>query len=81
MEQVLSEHISRHMREMVTGSSQHKFTQGKSCLTNLISFRNKITGFLDDGRIKKLYQGLDSVSHNILVSILEHCSLGSQLDV
>lgn len=31
----------------VTGNSQKEFTKGKTCLTNLIAFYNKINGFVD----------------------------------
>lgn len=43
MEQVFLECISGHMKKK-TGSSQHGFTEGKSCLTTLIALYSIVTG-------------------------------------
>lgn len=43
MEQVILEIISRHMSDKkIIRNSQHGFTQGKSCSTNLITFYDKM---------------------------------------
>ena len=55
--------------------SQHGFINGRSCLTNLISFYDKVTCLVDEGKaVDVVYpnfsKAFDTVPHNNLVEKL-----------
>ena len=60
--------------------SQHGFTKGRSCLTNLISFDDLATCLMDEGKAVDIVyldfsKAFDTVSHGIILQKLAVCGL------
>ena len=81
MEQFVLDAISTQLEEKkVIRNSQHGFTKGKSCLTNLIAFYGGITSWVDGGRaVNVVYldfsKAFETVSHVILIMKLRKCGI------
>ncbi|PKU36535.1 rna-directed dna polymerase from mobile element jockey- hypothetical protein [Limosa lapponica baueri] len=81
MERLILGIILKHMEEKkAIRSSQHGFTKGNSCLTNLIAFYDGMTGWMDEGRVVDVVyldfsKAFNTVSHSILIGKLRKCGL------
>lgn len=77
MEQTLLEDIFRHMRdEWMIRDSQHGFTKGRLCLTNLVASYDEVMTTLDKWKATDVIyldvcEASDMVQHHILISKLE----------
>ena len=73
MEQIISGTIMDQLKvNQGIRPSQHGFTNGRSCLTNLISFYDKVTRLVDEGQaVDVVYldfsKAFDTVPPNILM--------------
>ncbi|PKU41752.1 rna-directed dna polymerase from mobile element jockey-like [Limosa lapponica baueri] len=76
MAQIILSAILQHMKDtQAIRPSQHGFMKGRSCLTNLISFYDKLNHLVDEAKtVDVVYldfsRAFDIISHNILLEKL-----------
>ena len=85
MESIIRENIVSHLnRYALIHSSQHGFTAGKSCQTNLIDYLNILTRLVDEGHsIDVVYldfaKAFDKVPHQRLLLKVEGLGIGGKV--
>ena len=83
MEKLVKESIVAHLNKRnLIRESQHGFMEGKSCLTNLLSFLETATSYNDDGLpVDVLYldfsKAFDKVPHQRLITKLKAHGIGN----
>lgn len=72
-ETIIRDNLVHHLeRNQLIASSQHGFRKGRSCLSNLLEFLDKVTGCIDDGdSVDVIFldfaKAFDKVSHRRLI--------------
>uniref|UniRef100_A0A803T8Q3 Reverse transcriptase domain-containing protein n=1 Tax=Anolis carolinensis TaxID=28377 RepID=A0A803T8Q3_ANOCA len=81
LEKIIKEVVCKHLEtNAVIANSQHGFTKNKSCQTNLISFFDRVTSWVDTGNaVDVAYldfsKAFDKVPHDLLANKLVKCGL------
>ncbi|KAJ7422027.1 RNA-directed DNA polymerase from mobile element jockey-like protein [Pitangus sulphuratus] len=85
MEKIILEGIEKHLKDsVVTAHSQYGFMRGKSCLSNLISFYDKVTHLADQGKpVDVIFldfgKAFDTVSCKILLDKMSSTQLDKHI--
>ena len=81
VEKIILAAVGRHLKDnAIIRHSQHGFTKGKSCLTNLISSYGKITHLGDEGKVVDVVfwdfsKAFDTVPHGVLLNKLSNSEM------
>ena len=81
MERIVKDNIVEHLNEYnVIKGSQHEFTRGRSCLTNLLEFFEEVYERKDEGKpVDVIYldfaKAFDKVPHKRLAENYKHVEL------
>jgi len=84
MERIVKDNVVEHLNEYkVIKGSQHGFTRGRSCLTNLLEFFEEVYEMIDEGKpVDVIYldfaKAFDKVPHKRLAKKLQACGIRGQ---
>src|SRR6218665_3866993 len=84
MERIVKDNVVEHLNEYnVINGSQHGFTRGRSCLTNLLEFFEEVYDRIDEGKpVDIIYldfaKAFDKVPHKRLAKKLQGCGIRGQ---
>src|SRR6218665_2030398 len=84
MERIVKDNVVEHLNEFnVIKGSQHGFTRGRSCLTNLLEFFDEVYERIDEGKpVDVIYldfaKAFDKVPHKRLAKKLQACGIRGQ---
>jgi len=85
MERIVKDNIVEHLNEHnIIKGSQHGFTGGRSCLTNLLEFFEEVYDKIDQGKpVDVIYldfaKAFDKVPHKRLAKKLQACGIRGQV--
>ena len=85
LESVIKDEVVKHLdRFKLIKDSQHGFTKGRSCLTNLLEFFEEVTSILDGGKpVDVIYldfaKAFDKVPHRRLIRKLQSHGIQGQV--
>jgi hypothetical protein len=85
MERIVKDNIVEHLKEQdIIKGSQHGFTKGRSCLTNLLEFFEEVFEKIDEGKpVDVIYldfaKAFDKVPHKRLAKKLQACGISGQV--
>src|SRR6218665_1192694 len=81
---IVKDNVAEHLNGYkVIKGSQHRFTRGRSCLTNLLEFFEEVYEMMDEGKpVDVIYldfaKAFDKVPHKRLAKKLQACGIRGQ---
>lgn len=81
MEKIFFSATERHVKnKAIIRYSQHRFTKGRSCLSNVISIYDKVTSLVDEGEVVSVVflafiKAFDTIRYSILLEKLSNCEI------